>query len=108
MSEQGLKEENLYIIKEIESFPYTTQRVLSSKLGISLGKTNYLLKELIKKGLVEAKDFSDNSEKTKKVKYVLTRKGLVSKVRLTRLFLKRKKTEYEAFKKEYKDLAKTR
>ncbi|MDP2939753.1 MAG: winged helix-turn-helix transcriptional regulator [Candidatus Omnitrophota bacterium] len=43
-------EETLSIIKEIEATPATTQRIISNKLGISLGKTNYLLKALIKKG----------------------------------------------------------
>ena len=38
--------------KEIEANPVATQRVVSKKLGISLGKTNYILKELIKRGFV--------------------------------------------------------
>ena len=41
MPEQSsLKEENLIIIKEIESQPAVTQRELSTKLAISLGKIN--------------------------------------------------------------------
>jgi EPS-associated MarR family transcriptional regulator len=107
MPEQKLKEENLYnIIREIEHFPYITQRALSTKLGISLGKTNYLLKELIRKGLVEAKSFSEPDGENRKAKYVITDKGLSEKIHMTRLFLERKKAEYETFRKEYRNLEK--
>ena len=47
------KEETLHIIKEIEDDPALNQRLLSQKLEISLGKTNYLLRELIKKGIIK-------------------------------------------------------
>lgn len=59
MIEQVPKEEILHIIKEIESNPKATQRTISGKLGISLGKTNYLFRELIKKGLIKARNFSN-------------------------------------------------
>ena len=42
MNEHIGQEENLLIIKEIENNPAATQRTLSQKIGISLGKTNYL------------------------------------------------------------------
>ena len=107
MPEQKLKEENLYnIIREIEHFPYISQRALSTKLGISLGKTNYLLKELIRKGLVEARGFAERNSESRKAKYILTDKGLSEKIHLTRLFLGRKKAEYEIFRKEYRNLEK--
>jgi len=105
MSEQALKEEILRLIKEIESSPYITQRGLSTKLGISLGKTNYLLKELITRGLIKARDFSYNPGKMRKVKYILTRKGMEEKIKLTHLFLERKRIEYETFRKECENLA---
>ncbi len=47
MTEQPQKEETLFIFKELEAKPNITQRDLSSRLHISLGKTNYLLRELI-------------------------------------------------------------
>ena len=104
MDDQKTKEEALYLMKELERSPAITQRNLSSRLGVSLGKTNYLLKELAKKGFVEARLFSCNSDKIKKVKYTLTKKGLEEKVKLVHLFLERKKREYETFKKESEDL----
>ena len=104
MIEQPQKEEVLYLIKEVESSPLTTQRSLSAKLGISLGKTNYLLKELIKKGSIKARNFSHGNGKLKKVRYMLTEKGLSEKLHLTYHFLKRKESEYNRIKKEWEQL----
>lgn len=104
MVEQAPKEEVLFIIKEIEANPATTQRVLSDNLGISLGKTNYLLKELIEKGLIKAKNFSHNPGKLKKINYLLTEKGLKEKMRFTYHFLQRKETEYNNLRQEWERL----
>lgn len=95
------REEALFIIKEIETNPAATQRVVSQKLGISLGKTNYLLKELIKKGLIKGESFSANPGKIKKLSYMLTPKGFEEKIRLTYHFLKKKETEYKLLKEEW-------
>jgi len=100
-----LKEENLIIIKEIEAQPAVTQRHLSNKIGISLGKTNYLLKELIKKGLVEVRNFTDNPGKLSKIQYHLTKKGLEYKIHITQHFLKEKEAEYNQIKREWEQLA---
>jgi len=100
MIEQA-QEEALSVIKEIEINPTATQRAVSKKLGISLGKTNYLLKELIAKGLIRGKSFSGNPEKLKKISYLLTPKGFDEKMRLIQHFLKKKEVEYKALKDEW-------
>lgn len=99
-----LKEENLIIIKEIESNPAATQRDLSRKLSISLGKINYLIKELIKKGFIEAKNFSTNPGKLTKLHYHLTKAGLEYKISITRHFLQEKEAEYNHMKQEWEKL----
>ena len=105
MSEQPvLKEENLIIIKEIESQPAVTQRELSMKLAISLGKINYLLKELIKKGFIEVKNFSGNPGKLNKLHYHLTKEGMEYKISVTQHFLKEKEAEYNQMKQEWEQL----
>lgn len=104
MIEQAPKKETLSIIKEIESQPAITQRTLSQKLGISLGKTNYLLKALIKKGLVEVHNFSSNPEKLKKIHYILTKQGVEHKMELMYHFLKEKEAEYNLIKQEWEQL----
>jgi len=96
-----LKEETLHLMKEIEGNSSLNQRILSQKLNISLGKTNYLLKELVKKGIIKIKSFSKNPRKAKKLKYILTPKGLEKKTMLTYYFLKVKEKEFNRLKNEY-------
>ncbi len=107
MDEQELmtNEETLHIIREVEENPSLNQRILSEKLNISLGKTNYLLRELAKKGLVKIVNFSKNPGKARKMKYLLTTKGLQQKVELTYHFLKVKEQEYKRLKDEYEKYA---
>jgi len=105
MVEQPPKEEVLHIIKEIESNPVATQRSMSQKLGISLGKTNYLLKELIKKGIVKAKNFSNNPKKLRTINYMLTKKGIEERIELTHHFLQRKEREYIILKDEWEKVS---
>lgn len=97
----SLKEETLDIIKEVENNPSLNQRLLSQKLNISLGKTNYLLKELVKKGIIKIASFSKNPRKARKLKYILTPKGLEEKIKLTYYFLQVKEAEYNRLKKDY-------
>ena len=97
MIEQA-QEEALSIINEIETNPAITQRAVSKKLSISLGKTNYILKELMKKGMIKGGSFSTNPSKLKKVSYLLTPQGFEEKMRLTYHFLKKKEAEYKILK----------
>lgn len=101
MIEQTQREETLSIIKEIETNPATTQRAVSKKLGISLGKTNYILKELIKRGIVKGEYFSTHPGRLKKISYLLTPQGFDEKMRLTYHFLKKKEAEYNFLKEEW-------
>lgn len=100
-------EETFRLISEIHESPHLTQRQLSKNLNISLGKTNYLLKELIKKGIVKVKSFSGNPDKLKKVQYIITAKGLQEKLKLTYHFLKRKESEYNHIKQEWEKVKNT-
>jgi len=107
MTEQPQKEETLFILKELEANPNVTQRDLSSRLNISLGKTNYLLRELILKGFIKVKNFTGNPEKLRKIHYFLTEKGLEEKFRLLQHFLQIKEVEYNKLKQENDLLMKT-
>ncbi|HAZ10348.1 MAG TPA: MarR family EPS-associated transcriptional regulator [Candidatus Omnitrophica bacterium] len=101
MIEQAPREEILHIIRHLEDDPAATQRVLSNRLDISLGKTNYLLKELVKKGFIKVQSFSHNSGKLQKVNYLLTKEGFEERLRLTGYFLKAKEEEYNKMKKDW-------
>lgn len=105
MNEHELvKEETLEIIKELDGDPTANQRALSLKLKISLGKINYLIKELVKKGFIKVENFSKNPAKAQKLYYVLTPAGIKLRVELTHKFLKKKQDEYNKLKKEWEIL----
>lgn len=77
-----------------------SQRDISGHINISLGKTNYLLKALAKKGFVKIKNFISKDQKIKKVRYILTHKGLEQQAHLTHYYLKIKEKEYLDLKTE--------
>ncbi|MBU1112770.1 MAG: MarR family EPS-associated transcriptional regulator [Candidatus Omnitrophica bacterium] len=95
-----LTEDILNILRLLSSGSDLSQRDVSSHLEISLGKTNYLLKSLIKKNLIKAMNFSRNRGKLGKVRYILTKKGLEEKVSLMYHFLKKKESEYNHIREE--------
>ncbi|MBM3249768.1 MAG: MarR family EPS-associated transcriptional regulator [Candidatus Omnitrophica bacterium] len=105
MLEQPPKEETLHIIRHIEAEPSLTQRQLSDRIGISLGKTNYLIKNLIEKGFVEIKNFTTKPGKMSKIHYHLTKEGFEHKMQLMQIFLKKKEEEYYLMKQEWDYLA---
>ncbi len=90
---------HLEILRRIQKKPDSTQRQLAKGLGFSLGKLNYCLRELKKKGLVKAKNFKKNTNKLNYL-YILTPKGISHKTNLTLNFMKRKMKEYDELKKE--------
>jgi EPS-associated MarR family transcriptional regulator len=94
-------EETLHIIREVDENPSLNQRILSKRLNISLGKTNYLLKELAKKGFIKIVNFSKNPKKGRTVRYILTKKGLEERINLTYHFLQVKEREFERLKEQY-------
>jgi EPS-associated MarR family transcriptional regulator len=97
------REEMLHIFREIDKSPALTQRGLSSRLGISLGKVNFLINALIGKGFVKVENFNKSSNKIAYL-YNLTPRGIEEKSRMTYLFLKRKMREYEELELEIQQL----
>ena len=98
-------EEILKVLREITQTPEMTQRELSSRLGISLGKVNFLVNALIQKGLIKAHNFK-NSNNKKAYLYYLTPAGLEEKAKITYRFLKRKMKEYEQLEEQIRLLKK--
>ena len=96
-------EEILGMLREINDSPSTTQRELSARWGISLGKVNFLLRALIEKGLVKVGNFKKSKNKPAYL-YQLTPHGIEEKTRITYHFLKRKMKEYEELEEEIKRL----
>ena len=81
-------------LKILEQQPDLTQRQLSEALGVSLGKTNYVLKSLIDVGWVKLDNFQKSDNKWGYA-YLLTPMGVTEKAAITLRFLKRKKQEYD-------------
>lgn len=98
-------EETLQIIKEIELNPQVTQRTLSQKLEISLGKINFLVNALIDKGVIEVKNFKNSKQKLAYM-YLLTPEGIKVKIELLQKFIQWKVEEYAKLKKEIEFLKK--
>ena len=89
------KEESIVkLLNIIYKNPQASQREIAKSIGISLGKTNYIIKELVKKGVIKTERFL-NSKNKWAYKYLLTPKGVKEKARITRDFVKRKMKEYE-------------
>lgn len=68
----------LEILKSVDEENNITQRELAKRTGLSLGSVNVLLKRLIHKGLLKIEHVNSRT-----IKYMLTPKGLMEKVRLT-------------------------
>ena len=66
-------EKELGILRQLDKNPSTSQRDLAEEIGVSLGKINFLLNELIKKGLIKIDNFSKNKSKINYI-YLLTPK----------------------------------
>ena len=97
------EEDHFNILRKIKKKPNSTQRELAKDLGYSLGKLNYCLQELQKKGFIKIKHFRRNLRRNPhKINYLytLTTKGFSEKTKLTINFMKRKMKEYEELKKE--------
>ena len=91
------------LLKFLEENPEITQRKLAEELGISLGKTHFLISQLVKKGWLKLENFKKSTNKKGYV-YLLTWSGISGKTRLTWDFLKRKEKEFIKLKKEIEEI----
>jgi len=90
-------------LKLLEQQPDLTQRQLAEELGVSLGKTHYLVKSLIDVGWVKLDNFQRSDNKWGYA-YLLTPKGIVEKAAITARFLVRKQREYTQLQQEITEL----
>ena len=90
-------------LKLLEQNPHFSQRELSAELGVSLGKTHYVVKALINMGWVKLDNFRRSDNKLGYA-YLLTAKGISEKASITARFLARKQLEYDALRDEIEQL----
>jgi EPS-associated MarR family transcriptional regulator len=90
-------------LKILEQQPNLTQRQLAKELGVSLGKTHYLVKALIAVGWVKLDNFQRSDNKWGYA-YLLTPMGIVEKAAITARFLVRKQREHTQLQEEIAQL----
>lgn len=88
----------LAVLRLLAQQPQLSQRDLSGALGVSLGKTHYILHALLDKGLLKVRNFRRSDNKVAYA-YVLTPRGLSEKLRMSRSFLKRKELEFDTLRR---------
>ena len=91
---ESFTEDYLDIMHTIESNPKLSQRVISNRLGISLGKVNFCIQSLVEVGFIKLKNFSKSTNKIGYM-YVLTPEGVTAKLKIAKRFLAYKEAEYE-------------
>ncbi len=94
-----MDESQFKALRELAKDGELSQRELSKKLGLSLGRANYVVNALLGQGYIKAKKFK-NSKKKIAYMYILTPKGISAKMTQTYNFLQMKMDEYEKLKKE--------
>lgn len=99
------KYEDLELLRHLQNKQNISQRELAKKMGISLGKINFILNALIKKGSIKVRNFKNNNNKLAYA-YYLTPSGIKEKTLLTIKFFQRKLDEYDTIKREIAELEK--
>ncbi|MBI4744944.1 MAG: MarR family EPS-associated transcriptional regulator [Actinobacteria bacterium] len=100
-----MDEHSFKTLKELSDDNTLSQRDISKRLGVSIGKVNYIINALIEKGYIKAVRFKNSKNKIAYM-YVLTPNGVREKIRLTQEFIKRKTEEYNFLEKEIEELKK--
>ena len=90
---------SLKLLKLLKNSPELTQRQMNKEMGVSLGKINYCISELVKEGLIKVERFRKSKKKSRYM-YHLTSEGLEEIARLTHSFLNIRIKEYNKIKKE--------
>ena len=93
----------LRLLQLLQQHPELSQRELAARLGVSLGRTHYLLRSLIDKGVLKVENFLRSDRKLGYL-YQLTPAGIEAKLHLTRTYLQRKEAEYHALRQEIAQL----
>jgi EPS-associated MarR family transcriptional regulator len=91
------------LMRLLEANPEMSQRDVARELGVSLGKVNYCLRALVRKGWIKATNFKNSHNKAAYM-YLLTPRGLERKASLTLRFLRTKVREYEALRTEIEQM----
>lgn len=87
------------VIRDIAQNNHTDQRAIARRAGISLGLTNLLLRRLIQKGCVKARQLTK-----KKIQYLLTSKGFKEKAKKSYSYTLRTLELFKSVREKIRDL----
>jgi MarR family transcriptional regulator, temperature-dependent positive regulator of motility len=93
----------LQTLRALEGTGKHSQRELATALGLSLGKTNFLMRALLRRGWVKVNAFRSADNKRRYL-YLLTPSGVAEKSRRVVSFLRIKEAEYHALQAEIESL----
>jgi EPS-associated MarR family transcriptional regulator len=98
-----MDESHFNTLRELSKDGTLSQRDLSKRIGLSLGRINYIVNALLKKGYLKAKRFKNSKNKIAYM-YIITPKGLSTKMTQTYGFLQKKREEFDRLKQEIETL----
>lgn len=85
---------NLQLLEEISNNSNISQRMLSQKIGLALGATNFCLKKMVRKGYIKIKGINH-----KRISYYLTPAGISEKTKLAYFFVEYTVQHYRNLKR---------
>ena len=91
------------LLRLLSENPEMSQRELARAVGISTGGVHYVINALVDKGFIKLSNFTAAEDK-RRYAYLVTRKGIEEKIKLTRIFIAIKTAEYEAISAELEEL----
>lgn len=94
MKHNIITEDQLDLMHYIQENSNATQRQIAHKTGLSIGKVNYCIKELLNIGFIKVRNFK-KSDKKLNYAHILTPKGIQQKSVITKRFILQKKKEYD-------------
>jgi len=91
------------LMRLLQANPQLSQRDAARELGISVGKVNYCVRALVRRGLIKAQRFKNSRNKAAYM-YLLTSRGIEEKAGLTLRFLQKRMQEYELLRAEIEEI----
>ena len=98
-----MDESQFKALRELEKDSTLSQRDLSKKVGLSVGRVNHIINALLNKGFIKAQRFKNSKNKIGYM-YILTPKGISERIVQTQTFLQKKNEEYIRLKQEIEAL----
>ena len=94
-----MDENRFNVLRELARDGTLSQRDLSKRMGLSLGRVNYVVNALLEEGYIKASRFKNSKNKIAYM-YVLTPKGMSAKVTQSYNFLQIKLEEFNRLRHE--------